>query len=77
MFHQDVEVKPKENPGFWGEIHGNTPNDGISPGGTGMALGSPPWSSTPGNGCWGNSKGGQLVFFWKEGKYAKLDLQQS
>jgi len=32
VFHQDVEVKPKENPGFLGEIHGNTPNDGISPG---------------------------------------------
>ena len=38
-------------------------------GGTGMALGSPPWSSTPGNGCWGNSRG--HWWSWKEGKYAK------
>lgn len=63
--------KTQGKPRFFGEIHGNTPNDGISPGAKWLSLraarrhGNGTWKSTveqyTGQWVLGELKGGQLV----------------
>lgn len=84
---ESPEQLPGVSPGCWGKTQGKPRFLG---GNTWKYAKWWNFSRRHGNGTWkstveqytgqwvlGELKGGQLVFFWKEGKYAKLDLQQS